>query len=242
MRVEDHQIVGVEALLRLRDDDGSLIYPLELLDREGPPEDVSHEVMVQACQQVARWVANGHDLWLSVNVCAQQFADVDRFTADVGEALTLAGLPPERLMLELTEHALLSTTTGTLLGIDRLVEAGIRLSVDDFGTGYGSMTYVQDMPIDELKIDRSFVARATTQRPAAAIIRSIASLARDLDLGCVAEGVEDLTQHELVREAGVPLAQGLYYSPAVDPDTLHELLARGLHLDAAVPTADPRAG
>ena len=224
VRVEDQRVVGVEALLRLRDDDGALVYPLELLDRGGPPSDVSQAVMMLASAQVARWVDEGHDLWLSVNVSAQQVADIDAFTSDVAQSLDAAGLAPGRLMLELTEHALLSTTTQTLRGIDELVASGVRLSVDDFGTGYGSMTYVQVMPVHELKIDRSFVSQAASQPASAAIIRSIASLAKDLDLGCVAEGVENRTQHELVRRAGVSLGQGRYYSDALDSESLEALL------------------
>ena len=236
VQVEDQRVVGVEALLRLRDDDGALVYPPELLDPGGPPSDVSHEVMMLASAQVAQWVDRGHDLWLSVNVCAQQVADIDGFTSNVAECLTASGLAPGRLMLELTEHALLSTTAHTLRGIDELVESGIRLSVDDFGTGYGSMTYVQVMPVHELKIDRSFVARAPAQHASSAIIRSIASLARDLDLGCVAEGVETSAQHELVRRAGVSLAQGRYYSDALDAGSLEKLLEEANRLAAESPT------
>ncbi len=242
VRVEDRRVVGVEALLRLRDDDGALVYPLELLDRGGPPSDVSHEVMMLASAQVARWVDQGHDLRLSVNVCAQQVADIARFTADVGECLTAARLAPERLVLELTEHALLSTTTRTLRGLDELVESGVRLSVDDFGTGYGSMTYVQVMPVHELKIDRSFVTHTPSQPVSSAIMRAIASLASELNLDCVAEGVENSTQHELVRQAGVSLAQGRYYSDPLDASTLESLLASAgpvTQQAAAATTAPP---
>ncbi len=232
VQVSDRRVVGVEALLRLRDDDGSLVLPLELLDRGAPPVDVAQEVMLTACAQVARWVGQGHDLWLSLNVSAQQVADIDGFVADVGRALTQTGLEPRRLMLELTEHALLSTTDRTLQGVHELVEAGVRFSIDDFGTGFGSMTYVQTMPIHELKIDQSFVRAAVSQRPAAAIVRSIAGLARDLGIGCVAEGVEDAVHHDLVRDSGVALAQGLHYSSALDPSALEPLLGEVRTADA----------
>ena len=223
VRVSDGSVVGVEALLRLRDDD-ALIYPFELLDRGAPPPDVTREIMRRATDQVSRWAAQGHDLSLSVNVTAQQVADIDAFVADVGGILEETGLAPERLVLELTEHALLSTTPRILQGIDALVRTGVRFSVDDFGTGYGSMTYVHAMPVHELKIDRSFVAGTGNPRTATAIIRSIATLARELEISCVAEGVETAAQHELVCELGVPLAQGDHYSPPLDPDSLGDLL------------------
>ncbi len=96
----------------------------------------------------------------------------------------------------------------------------MRFSVDDFGTGYGSMTYVHVMPVHELKIDRSFVSGGDNLRTATAIIRSIATLARELEINCVAEGVETAAHHQLLCELGVPLGQGDHYSPPVDADSL----------------------
>jgi diguanylate cyclase (GGDEF)-like protein len=223
VRVSDGSVVGVEALLRLRDDD-ALIHPFELLDRGAPPPDVTREILHRATEQVSRWTAQGHDLSLSVNVTAQQVADIDVFVGDVGRILGETGLGPERLVLGLTEHALLSTTPRTLEGIDALVRTGVRFSVDDFGTGYGSMTYVHVMPVHELKIDRSFVSGAGNERTATAIIRSIVTLASELEIDCVAEGVDSLARHEVLRELGVQLAQGDHYSPPVDAASLGDLL------------------
>ncbi len=225
VRVADGAVVGVEALLRLRDDDGSLVYPLELLDRGAPPSDVALEVMTRAFEQVAGWTASGYDLDLSVNVSAQQIADIDTFAKTLRSTLVQTGLAPDRLIVELTEHTLLTTTAATLAGIDQLVDAGIRLSIDDFGTGHGSMTYLQTMPVHELKIDGSFLAAAPAQRAATAIVRSIALLANDLDLVAVAEGVEGVEQHDLVCASAVQLAQGIYYSPPLGAAALEKLLA-----------------
>ena len=234
VRVADGAVVGVEALLSLRDDDGTLIHPFELLDRGAPPSDVAQEVLMRASDQVARWVEKGHDLGLSVNVSPLHVADVDVFAANVVKALTQTGLAPGRLVLELTEHSLLTTRARTLSGITDLVAAGVRFSIDEFGTGYGSMTYFQGLPIHELKIDRSFLAETPSQDTATAIIRSIASLASDLSMSCVADGVDSALQDELVRGAGVTLAQGEYYSLAQDADALERLLedarARGVTL------------
>jgi len=224
VRVHDRSIVGVEALLRLRDDDGVLLYPYEFLDRGAAPIDVEQEVMRQACVEVTRWVERGHDLRLSVNVSAQHLVDIEAFTSRVDTILAATGLPPDRLVVELTEHALLPTNAPTLRGIGDLVDAGIRFSIDDFGTGYGSLTYVAVMPVHELKIDSSFIAGPLPSREATAIMRSVVSLARELDLSCVAEGVENEEHHDRVHAAGVPLAQGLYYSSPLEPKNLDQLL------------------
>jgi diguanylate cyclase (GGDEF)-like protein len=224
VRVEDQRIVGVEALLRVRDDDGTLVYPLELLHRGAPPTDVASAVMMRACADMARWVEEGHDLWLSLNVSAQQVAAIDSLVEDVTRALLTHHLSPERLTLELTEHTLLNTTARTLVGIERLVAAGVGFSIDDFGTGYGSMTYLRTIPVHELKIDRSFVEDAEHHHAARAIVRSIASLADDLGIRCVAEGVQTLEHHTIVEQAGVPLAQGLRYGDALGAEELLDLL------------------
>ncbi|MBV9831380.1 MAG: EAL domain-containing protein [Marmoricola sp.] len=224
--VADGRLVGVEALLRLRDDDGSLVYPSELLRGGTVPAAVARAAMHTACRQVADWTRRGHDLSLSLNVSAPQVADPDGFARDVETALADSGLDPARLTLELTEHALLSTTGGTLAELERLVDRGVRLSIDDFGTGYGSLTYVHTLPVHELKVDRSFVQ--AFRRPAAsAVVRSVVGLAADLGLRCVAEGVEDLAEHEFLCSVGAPLAQGHYYSDALDADGLGALLRAG---------------
>ena len=224
VRVSDRRVVGLEALVRLRDDLGALVYPLDLLQHGTPPGDIAGEIMHQAMADVARWVARGHDLWLSLNVSAQQVGDIEELSAGVALALQRTGLSPDRLVLELTEHTLLPTDERTLTGIRDLVATGVRLSIDDFGTDYGSLVYLQALPVDELKINRSFVTQAPTSPAAKAIMRSIAALAADLGLRCVAEGVECLAQHEVVRSTGVPLAQGLEYADALDAEAMMALL------------------
>jgi len=225
VRVSDHAIVGVEALLRLRDDDGTLVLPndfLPLARDSGTLIAMEHHVFGVACRQVARWLADGHDLRLAVNVSAQQLLKTEDFEAVVLSALADSGLTADRLICEITEHDLVDISEPTVAGISRLVHGGIRMSIDDFGTGFGSLTYVHTLPIHELKIDRSFVAGA--RETSGAILRSIAGLAADLGMNCVAEGVETTEQHQLVHEAGVPTAQGSLYSRPLDPETLTSML------------------
>lgn len=226
VRVSDQRIVGVEALLRLRDDDDTLVPPLDFLPLaldSGTLVPIEHEVIRQACTQVARWVDDGHDLHVAVNVCAEQLRRIEDFEGIVHTALAISRLGADRLVCELTEHALVDVTEATVAGIERLVERGVRMSIDDFGTGFGSLTYVSTLSIQEVKIDRSFVTAGARAR-AGAICRSIAGLAAELGMNCVAEGVETPEQHELVRNAGVPHAQGFLYSPPVDPATLAQML------------------
>jgi diguanylate cyclase (GGDEF)-like protein len=219
-------VVGVEALVRLRDDDGSLVLPAELLDRGELPVAVGQRLMRQACADVRRWVDAGHDLWLSLNVSPAQMADIDRFSADVLGALHSSGLAPDRLTLELTEHSLLSTTPRMLRGVEDLVSRGVGFSIDDFGTGYGSLVYVRDLPLAELKIDQSFVHDGAGRPAADAVVRTLVALASRLGLRCVAEGVENPDDLAFVRSAGVPYAQGLHWADALDPDAITALLAR----------------
>ena len=221
VRVSDRGVMGVEALVRLRDDDEALVPPLDFLSlaRDGGTLlPIEHEVIRQACDQGARWVADGFDLRVSVNVCAEQLRRIEDFEAIVDKALTSSGLAADRLVCEITEHTLVDVTAATVAGIERLVARGVRISIDDFGTGFGSLSYIQALSIQELKIDRSFVASSAPATTA--IVRSIAGLAADLGMNCVAEGVETLEQHELVRQSGVPHAQGFLYGRPAAPEAL----------------------
>ncbi len=227
VRTGDGAIVGVEALCRLRDDDGSLLGPADFLDVAASTDlliPIEHDVIRRACRQVAAWNRDGHDLRLAVNVCVVQLTRIADFEATVASALADSTLPPSRLVFEITEHALLSLSPATVTGISRLVAQGVRFSVDDFGTGYGSLTYVHALPVHELKVDRSFVADSDNVT-AQAILRSIATLAADLGLNCVAEGVETREQQETVCKADIPEAQGWLFSRALPAEDLGVLLA-----------------
>lgn len=227
LRLDDGAVVGAEALLRVRDDDDALLYPAAFLgtaEEHGLLPSVEHEVLLRACEQAAKWRVSGHDLRIAVNLCVAQLAAIEDLEAMVHRALEETGLPANRLTCELTEHAALDVAPATLAGMSRLVAAGVDFSIDDFGTGYGSMTYLRSMPVQEVKIDRSFVAAAPTERPAAAIVRSIATLARELGVRCVAEGVEEPEQHERLRRLGVDHGQGFFYGRPVPAEQMTAIL------------------
>lgn len=229
--VQDGSVIAVEALLRLRDDDQSLLYPDSFLvaaEELGLLVAIEHAVLRQACQQVKTWESAGHKMPLSVNVSVRQLVEIDTFELALHQILTDSSLPAERITCEITEHAYLDANPQTLKGMRRLTAAGVNFSVDDFGTGFGSMTYLRSMPIQEIKIDRSFVAHAPTEPAAAAILRAHAILASELGVRCVAEGVETAEQHALLAAVGVGLAQGFLYQEPVPADAFLPVIE---HLD-----------
>jgi diguanylate cyclase (GGDEF)-like protein len=224
--VHDGSVAAVEALLRLRTDEGELLYPDTFLSAAEDLDlmvDIEQAVLREACKQATTWHAAGHEVRLSVNVCVRQLAGIDKFEAALQTILDDCSFPPEMLTLEITEHEKLTAQPSTLPGMRRLAASGVDLSVDDFGTGFGSMTYLRALPIREIKVDRSFVASAPTERAAAAILRAHAILARELGVRCVAEGVETLEQHNLLASVGIGLAQGYLYQLPVLAD---EVVAR----------------
>jgi EAL domain-containing protein (putative c-di-GMP-specific phosphodiesterase class I) len=226
--VHDRSVVAVETLLRLRDDDGNLLHPSSFVaaaEELGLLVDIEHSVIRNACRQAKLWEQAGYDLRLSVNVSVRQLADIDGFESALLGALEDNKLPARKLTCEITEHASLDASSHTLQGMRRLVAAGVDFSVDDFGTGFGSMTYLRAMPISEIKIDRSFITHAPSERTAAAIVRAHAILASELGVRCVAEGVETQDQHAFVASVGVGFAQGYLYQDPVPGDQLLERLA-----------------
>ncbi len=219
----DGSVTAVEALLRLRDDNGELIYPstfLSVAEELGLMIEIERAVFDEACREAKLWHEAGHPLRLSVNVCVRQLERIENFESIVHDALYTNGLAPERLTCVITEHAYLDANPRTLQGMRRLTASGVTFSIDDFGTGFGSMTYVRSMPIQEIKIDRSFVTEAPTERAAAAIVRAHAILATELGVRCVAEGVETTEQHTLLSRVGVGFAQGYLYQEPVTSDIL----------------------
>lgn len=209
VHLQTGQVIGVEALCRLRLPDGTLLQPAHFIDAaedSGLLIPLGQRALVAACRQQAVWASHGDDLDVSVNVAASQAADPE-FAPGVLDVLRATDCAPRHLVLELTESALLAATTPTLDSFAVLREAGVRIALDDFGTRYASLDYVRSFPLDELKIDQSFVAGLPSSRVARAIVRMVAQLAAELDLVCVAEGIETPAQARFLSELGV-LGQG----------------------------------
>jgi diguanylate cyclase (GGDEF)-like protein len=216
------EIVGCEALLRWHHPTLGEIPPgrfIPLAEESGYIRQLGLWVLAEACASMRRWLDCGLDMArVSVNVSARQLEDADI----VGQVLAILGrigLPAGMLELEITETAIMSNGRAIdVLG--ELHAAGVRLAVDDFGTGYSSLSYLKRLPIDKLKIDRSFVSNLHRDASDEAIVRSIISLARNLRLTTVAEGVELPEQAAILVAEGCDQIQGFLYSQPLSPDEL----------------------
>lgn len=220
------QVGDVEALLRWRGEDGKVIPPLDfipLAEETGFIVPIGEWVLRTACRQVCAWQQAGIDLRVAVNLSARQFRDPN--LADmVRGCLRDSGLSAHMLKLEITESAVMEDAEKAIDVLHELKALGVAISVDDFGTGYSSLAYLRRFPIDQLKVDRSFVQEVTQHPDSAAIVRSIIGLARSLRLQTVAEGVETEAQRNFLKEAGCDLLQGFFFSRPLPPEELLTLL------------------
>ena len=224
--LEDLTLVGVEALLRWRHPTLGIIQPDEfipILEQSGQIQDVGRWVLREACRQMANWHASGDRLDISVNVSGRQL-DHDAIVEDIREALDSSGLDPGALIIEVTETALMRNTRDTARRLHAIKELGVRIAVDDFGTGYSSLAYLQQFPVDCLKIDRMFIDAITTSPESKALIGTLVQLGRDLGLNTLAEGVETAGQMDHLRDQHVNEAQGFLLSRPLDPSTLETQL------------------
>jgi EAL domain-containing protein (putative c-di-GMP-specific phosphodiesterase class I) len=182
--------------------------------------------MREACRQVRTWIDSGMSpVRMAVNLSAKQFRHAD-LTAVVRSALSEAELQPGYLELELTESAVMDDAEKSATTLQILSTMGVHISIDDFGTGYSSLSYLRRFPLDKLKIDRSFVRDLLSNPDDASIVKAIISLAHNLRLRVVAEGVETAEQLSYLRELGCDQYQGFFCSPAVPPPAFEELLQR----------------
>ncbi|WP_051402282.1 EAL domain-containing protein [Lutibaculum baratangense] len=212
---------GVETLLRW-DRNGLPVSPGEFIpvaERSGLIVGIGDYVLRHACARAKGW---GIDL--AVNISPAQLQDRD-FPARVETILAETGCDPRRLVLEVTEYALLEDEETGLAAIGRLKEKGIRFALDDFGTGYSSLTYLRRLPFDEIKIDRSFVASAETAIDCATIIHAVVSIGRSLGKKIVAEGIETEGQLRFLSAAGVHLFQGYLLGTPMSPEDIEARLA-----------------
>ncbi|MEH0166804.1 EAL domain-containing protein [Paucibacter sp. JuS9] len=209
------QVLGYEALLRWQHPGRGMVSPAEfipLAEQSGLIFVIGKWVLEQACKQLAEWRGEpGMDaLTLAVNVSARQFKD-PQFVDCVEAALRDSGASPTLLWIELTESMLHSDIDETIAKMARLKRLGVRFSLDDFGTGYSSLSYLSRMPIDQLKIDRSFVRDITCNPNAASIASTIISLASSMNLDVIAEGVESAEQFNLLKQLGCQAFQGYFF-------------------------------
>jgi EAL domain-containing protein (putative c-di-GMP-specific phosphodiesterase class I) len=181
-------------------------------------------VLKHACQEAMRWQGlSSEKLRISVNVSPQQFRAGTLLEA-VESALTLSGLPSERLELEITESLLMQDSHKPLSILNTLHDQGVILALDDFGTGYSSLSYLRRFPLQVLKIDRSFIFDLETDQNNKALVDAIIAMAHSLNLEIVAEGVENEQQRDYLRHRDVKIIQGYFFSPPVPAEKFRDLL------------------
>ncbi len=217
------RVTGAEALLRWQHPQGELVSPMEfipLAEDTGLILLVGRWVLETACAQLALWAACPElaHLMVAVNVSAREFHHKD-FVDQVKSVLVTSGARPQRLKLELTESLLLHDVEDTIVKMTALRAEGVSFSLDDFGTGYSSLSYLKRLPLDQVKIDRSFVRDVLTDAYDSAIARSVIDLGRNLGLGVIAEGVESGAQRDFLAANGCQNYQGYLFSR---PLPLHE--------------------
>jgi diguanylate cyclase (GGDEF)-like protein/PAS domain S-box-containing protein len=220
----DGELVGAEALLRWQHPVRGLVAPttfIPVAEESGMILALGDWVLREAARLSREFDDSGRPLRLAVNVSPRQFRQAG-FVADVRETLRQAGADPTHLVLEVTESLVIEDIHDTIAKMEELSKLGIHFSIDDFGTGYSSLAYLKRLPLNELKIDRTFVQDAPTDPNDAALVETILSVASHLNLSVVAEGVETQAQLDFLKARGCRLFQGYLFDRPLPPERFRE--------------------
>lgn len=225
--LEQDKIVGFEALVRWEHPDRGIIGPagfVQVAEETGLIVPIGRWVLFEACRQLKKWDEEGyHDISIAVNLSARQFKDAD-IVSMVYEVIEETGIDPKRLDLEITESIAIENIEYSIEIIQKLKEIGVKFSLDDFGTGYSSMNYLKNLPVNNLKIDKSFMDRVNEDSSDQQIVSAIITLAQTLDLVVIAEGVESSEQARFLKNVHCNQAQGYLYSKPIPDDEAGLLL------------------
>jgi EAL domain-containing protein (putative c-di-GMP-specific phosphodiesterase class I) len=212
------EVIGFEALLRWEHPERGLLAPgdfLHIAEETGLIVPIGAWVLHEVCRQAAQWAERARDdappLRVAVNLSARQLAHPD-LVATVAEALALSGLSPHLLVLEITESVLMTDRELAVTILHALRSLGVRLSIDDFGTGQSSLGYLKTLPVDSLKIDRSFIDGLGSDPDDSAIVAAVVHMGHALGLSVTAEGIETPLQLSELRSLGCDLGQGFYFA------------------------------
>ncbi len=225
VKLKDGSTTGAEALLRWYNAELGQVSPVEFIpiaERSGAIDAIGNFVLRAACRTAAMWPDN---LSVAVNVSPVQLSHMDMLQ-EVRQVLAETGLRPDRLCLEITETALLEPTHDAVDQLKKLRSAGVKIAIDDFGTGHASFGYISRLPIDKIKIDRSFVSTMQTEPRSLKIIHSMLMLARELDFQSVCEGIEDAESSNLLRLAGGDSGQGYHFGRPLTASDFLAFVAR----------------
>ncbi|WP_432737054.1 EAL domain-containing protein [Maridesulfovibrio sp. FT414] len=236
--MKDNRVVGFEALIRWNHPQRGLVMPndfIPMAEESGLIFELGSWVITQACRQMKSWVSSfesASDMVMSINISGRQFSQptlVDNILSNLNEV----GLPPHNLKVEITETAIMERAKQAVDMLNRLKGAGVLVSIDDFGTGYSSMSNLQEFPLDQLKVDLSFVSRMRDSVENTEIVKAIVNLAHNLGLNVVAEGVENDEQQAMLRAMGCEFGQGYLFSRPVSVKTVESHFRGELQLGTA---------
>jgi diguanylate cyclase (GGDEF)-like protein len=234
---------GMEALLRWRHAERGVVQPgdfIPVLEQTDMIREVGRWVLEQACAQGACWREQGHELGIAVNVSARQL-DRDDLLGEVRDALSVSGLEPGALTLEITETALMRNVEETARRLGAIKQLGVHIAIDDFGTGYSSLAHLQRFPVDSLKIDRSFIAQLTANPEGETLMRTLVQLGKALSIETLAEGIEQQRELTLLREQDCDSGQGFLFARPLDADDVDGFLREWSAARVAITTASEPA-
>lgn len=229
--LDNGSLAGFEALMRWQHPEKGMISPndfIPIAENTGQIVPMTNWILWQACSQLSRWrwrSADNRSLLVSVNLSGKHFTQSD-LVAQVKQTLNDTGLDARCLKLEITESAVMENAEETIKILKSLREIGVQLSIDDFGTGYSSLSYLHRFPIDTLKVDRSFVSRMGSDEESSEIVKTIVTLAHNLNLDVIAEGVETIEQLEKLRSFGCRYAQGFLFAKPMPQEEMDKALTR----------------
>jgi diguanylate cyclase (GGDEF)-like protein len=229
VEIRTGRVIGAEALLRWNHPERGLVSPVKfipLAEETGLIVSFGEWVLHTACEQTKAWQSAGlTNIRIAVNVSARQFRD-GRFIRTIDEVLESSGLEPQYLTLELTENTIMENAKENLDALHQIKALGVKISVDDFGTGYSSLSYLKKLPLDELKIDRSFISEIRSEADDAPIVTAIIAMAHSLGLKVVMEGIETDQQLVFARDRECDEYQGYLFSKPVTSREFETLVAR----------------
>ncbi|HWP85658.1 MAG TPA: bifunctional diguanylate cyclase/phosphodiesterase [Terriglobia bacterium] len=230
MSLDSERVAGFESLIRWVKPERGMVHPGEFIPMAEQTEliiPMTRWVIHESCRQLKQWqdrYPGFATTWLSLNLSPIYIQKCD-FASELSAQIEASGVNASNLALEITESQLLDNADSILKGLQRLHDTGIKLWIDDFGSGYASLSYLVNFPIHALKIDRSFIAKMIEEEKSAAIAKAIVSLGKTLGLSVIAEGVETAEQLEYLRNIQCPYGQGYYFSASSDPELIDSLFA-----------------
>jgi len=227
INIHTQEVTGFEALIRWQHPTRGLLSPfffIELAETSGLIVELGQWVLLEACRQAKKWQQSfGKPYQIAVNLSAKQF-NKKHLPEQIVQALKETNLNPELLEIEITETAIINNIEETVLLLSELKKLGVKLSIDDFGTGHSSLSYLKKFPVDTLKIDKSFVDDIVVNEKDAAIVHTIIQLADNLGLSTVAEGVEYAEQQSMLQKMGCEQMQGYLFSKPLEAKQIEKTL------------------